>query len=78
MRKARIARGRGYLAPHGLAPHGVPVVVVSPGVIETEVPNGVTDPQTFAAYRANKEKIGADKHLHLSLGAREKIGRAHV
>jgi NADP-dependent 3-hydroxy acid dehydrogenase YdfG len=44
---------RGYLAPHG-----VRVIVLSPGVIETEVLNGVTDPQTLAAYKANKVKIG--------------------
>ncbi|SEA72473.1 SDR family oxidoreductase [Rubrimonas cliftonensis] len=44
---------RGYLAPHG-----VRVVVLSPGVIETEVLGGVTDPDTLAAYRANKAKMG--------------------
>lgn len=41
-----------------LAPHGVRVVVVSPGVIETEVLSGVRDPQTLAAYQANKVAIG--------------------
>jgi hypothetical protein len=40
------------------APHGVRVIVVSPGVIETEVLSGVTDPQTLANYKANKVKIG--------------------
>ncbi|WP_138465719.1 SDR family oxidoreductase [Poseidonocella sp. HB161398] len=44
---------RGYLAGHD-----VRVVVVSPGVIETEVLSGVTDPDTLAAYRANKAKMG--------------------
>jgi NADP-dependent 3-hydroxy acid dehydrogenase YdfG len=44
---------RGYLAPHD-----VRVIVVSPGVIETEVLNAVTDPETLAAYRANKARMG--------------------
>jgi NADP-dependent 3-hydroxy acid dehydrogenase YdfG len=56
-----------------LAPHGVRVIVLSPGVIETEVLNGVTDPQTLAAYRANKAKmgggIGADIVADLILNA---------
>jgi NADP-dependent 3-hydroxy acid dehydrogenase YdfG len=56
-----------------LAPHGVRVIVLSPGVIETEVLNGVTDPQTLAAYRANKVKmgggIGADVVAKLMLDA---------
>ena len=41
-----------------LAPHDVRVIVISPGVIETEVLNGVTDPATLASYKANKVKIG--------------------
>ncbi len=44
---------RGYLAPHD-----VRVIVVSPGVIETEVLNAVTDAETLASYRANKAKMG--------------------
>jgi NADP-dependent 3-hydroxy acid dehydrogenase YdfG len=44
---------RGYLADYG-----VRVIVVSPGVIETEVLNAVTDAETLAAYKANKAKIG--------------------
>jgi len=41
-----------------LAPHGVRVIVVSPGIIDTEVLDGVRDPATLAAYRANKAAIG--------------------
>jgi len=41
-----------------LAPHDVRVIVISPGVIETEVLNGVTDPTTLANYKANKVKMG--------------------
>jgi hypothetical protein len=41
-----------------LAPHDVRVIVISPGVIETEVLNGVTDPATLASYKANKARIG--------------------
>ncbi|HWA44174.1 MAG TPA: SDR family oxidoreductase [Hypericibacter adhaerens] len=41
-----------------LAPHDVRVVVISPGVIETEVLDHVTDPKTLANYRANKVRIG--------------------
>lgn len=41
-----------------LSGHEVRVIVVSPGVIETEVLNAVTDPQTLANYRANKAAIG--------------------
>lgn len=44
---------RGYLAPYG-----VRVMVVSPGVIETEVLDHVTDPGTLKNYRENKVKIG--------------------
>ena len=41
-----------------LAPYDVRVVVISPGVIETEVLNGVNDPGVLANYRANKVAIG--------------------
>jgi NADP-dependent 3-hydroxy acid dehydrogenase YdfG len=58
---------RGYLAPHG-----VRVIVISPGVIETEVLDHVRDETTLANYRANKVAIGggipssavADSILH--------------
>jgi NADP-dependent 3-hydroxy acid dehydrogenase YdfG len=41
-----------------LAPHDVRVIVISPGVIETEVLDHVTDETTLANYRANKVRIG--------------------
>lgn len=41
-----------------LSDYDVRVIVLSPGVIETEVLSGVLDPQTLANYKANKEKIG--------------------
>ena len=41
-----------------LAPHDVRVIVISPGVIETEVLDHVTDKATLANYRANKVKMG--------------------
>lgn len=41
-----------------LSAYDVRVLVVSPGVIETEVLSGVTDAETLAAYKANKEKMG--------------------
>lgn len=41
-----------------LAPYDVRVIVLSPGIIETEVLGGVFDPQTLANYKANKEAIG--------------------
>jgi NADP-dependent 3-hydroxy acid dehydrogenase YdfG len=41
-----------------LAPHDVRVIVISPGVIETEVLDHVTDQTTLANYRANKVRIG--------------------
>lgn len=41
-----------------LAPHDVRVIVISPGVIETEVLDHVTDETTLKNYRANKVKIG--------------------
>ncbi len=44
---------RGYLAPHN-----VRVIVISPGVIETEVLDHVTDPNTLKAYKENKVHIG--------------------
>lgn len=44
---------RGYLAPHD-----VRVMVVSPGVIETEVLDHVTDQNTLRNYRENKRRIG--------------------
>ncbi|MGF1609866.1 MAG: SDR family oxidoreductase [Kiloniellales bacterium] len=44
---------RGYLAPYD-----VRVMVISPGVIETEVLDHVTDPNTLKAYKANKVRIG--------------------
>jgi NADP-dependent 3-hydroxy acid dehydrogenase YdfG len=44
---------RGYLAPHN-----VRMIVISPGVIETEVLDHVTDKNTLASYQKNKENIG--------------------
>jgi len=41
-----------------LAPHDVRVIVISPGVIETEVLDGITDQKTLANYKANKVKMG--------------------
>ncbi|TIL47480.1 SDR family oxidoreductase [Mesorhizobium sp.] len=41
-----------------LSDYDVRVIVLSPGVIETEVLSGVLDPQTLANYKANKLKIG--------------------
>jgi hypothetical protein len=41
-----------------LAPHDVRVIVISPGIIETEVLDHVTDKNTLANYRANKVRIG--------------------
>ncbi len=41
-----------------LSAYDVRVLVVSPGVIETEVLSGVLDEQTLAAYKENKAKIG--------------------
>lgn len=56
-----------------LAAHDVRVLVVSPGVIETEVLDSVTDGQTLANYKANKVKmgggIGAEIVADLILGA---------
>lgn len=51
----------------------VRVVVISPGVVETEVLDGVTDPETLAGYKENKARmgggIGADTVADLILGA---------
>ncbi len=41
-----------------LADYDVRVIVLSPGVIETEVLSGVLDEQTLADYKANKVKMG--------------------
>jgi NADP-dependent 3-hydroxy acid dehydrogenase YdfG len=41
-----------------LSAYDVRVVVISPGVIETEVLDGVRDPTTLADYKANKVAIG--------------------
>ena len=41
-----------------LSDYGVRVVVLSPGVIETEVLSGVLDEKVLAAYKENKVKIG--------------------
>jgi NADP-dependent 3-hydroxy acid dehydrogenase YdfG len=44
---------RGYLAPHD-----VRVIVLSPGIIDTEILDHVRDPNTLAGYKKNKEAIG--------------------
>lgn len=41
-----------------LAPFDVRVVVISPGIIETEVLDHVTDPNTLKNYKDNKVRIG--------------------
>ena len=41
-----------------LAPYDVRVIVLSPGIIETEVLDHVTDPNTLRSYRDNKTRIG--------------------
>lgn len=41
-----------------LAPHDVRVIVLSPGIIDTEVLDHVKDENTLANYRANKAAIG--------------------
>lgn len=65
-----------------LAPHDVRVIVVSPGIIDTEVLDGVRDPKTLANYKANKEAIGggisADIVAELILEAYRKPQRAIV
>ncbi len=68
---------RGYLAPLG-----VRVIVLSPGVIDTEVLDGVRDPVTLANYKRNKEAIGggisADIVAELTLNAYNLPQRALV
>ena len=44
---------RGYLSPYN-----VRVIVMSPGNIEAEVLNGITDHNTLEAYKKNIERIG--------------------
>ncbi len=41
-----------------LAPYDVRVMVISPGVIETEVLDHVNDPNTLRNYKENKIRIG--------------------
>lgn len=41
-----------------LAPHDVRVIVLSPGIIDTEVLDHVKDENTLANYKANKQAIG--------------------
>lgn len=41
-----------------LAPYDVRVIVISPGIVETEVLDHVRDATTLANYRANKVRIG--------------------
>ncbi len=41
-----------------LAPYDVRVIVISPGIVETEVLDHVTDPHTLRNYRENKVRIG--------------------
>lgn len=41
-----------------LAPYDVRVIVLSPGIIETEVLDHVTDEKTLQGYRENKVRIG--------------------
>lgn len=56
-----------------LSAYDVRVIVISPGVVETEVLDGVTDPETLAGYKENKARmgggIGADTVADLILGA---------
>ncbi|MFB2552758.1 SDR family oxidoreductase [Ensifer soli] len=65
-----------------LAPHDVRVIVVSPGIIDTEVLDGVKDETTLANYRANKAAIGggisADIVAELIIDAYDKPQRAIV
>ena len=44
---------RGYLAPYD-----VRVIVISPGILETEVLSGVKDKNTLKNYQDNKKRIG--------------------
>ena len=41
-----------------LSAYNVRVMVISPGVIETEILSGVLDPETLSSYKANKVKMG--------------------
>jgi hypothetical protein len=65
-----------------LAPHDVRVIVVSPGIIDTEVLDAVRDPETLATYKANKQAIGggigADVVADLILDAYQLPQRAIV
>lgn len=65
-----------------LAPHDVRVIVVSPGIIDTEVLDGVRDETTLANYKANKAAIGggisADVVADLILNAYQLPQRAIV
>ncbi len=65
-----------------LAPHDVRVIVLSPGIIDTEVLDHVNDPNTLAAYKANKHAIGggisADVVAKLVLDAYQLPQRAIV
>ncbi len=65
-----------------LAPHDVRVIVVSPGIIDTEVLDGVRDQTTLANYKANKAAIGggipADIVADLILNAYQLPQRAIV
>ncbi|PKA39227.1 oxidoreductase [Rhizobium sullae] len=68
---------RGYMAPHD-----VRVIVISPGIIDTEVLDGVRDETTLANYKANKAAIGggisADVVADLILNAYQLPQRAIV
>lgn len=65
-----------------LSPHDVRVIVVSPGIIDTEVLDHVKDETTLANYKANKAAIGggisADIVAGLILNAYEQPQRAIV
>jgi NADP-dependent 3-hydroxy acid dehydrogenase YdfG len=41
-----------------LAPYDVRVIVIAPGIVETEVLDHVTDPKTLRTYQENKLRIG--------------------
>lgn len=47
-----------------LAPHDVRVIVISPGIIETEVLDHVNDPNTLKNYQDNKIRIGGGIPAH--------------
>jgi NADP-dependent 3-hydroxy acid dehydrogenase YdfG len=65
-----------------LAPHDVRVIVLSPGIIDTEVLDHVKDENTLANYKANKAAIGggisADIVAQLILDAYQLPQRAIV